>query len=62
MPDGGDLGRPGPLLSVLDRRGGGGAASDATLTRIRGAEHFVMEERPDEVQTALEELLARPAA
>ncbi|TXI54261.1 alpha/beta fold hydrolase [Mycolicibacterium mageritense] len=33
---------------------------NATLTRLRGADHYVMEERPDEVTAALLELLARP--
>ena len=32
----------------------------ATLTRLRGADHYVMEERPDEVTDALFDLLARP--
>ncbi|MDV3128022.1 alpha/beta hydrolase [Mycobacterium sp. 21AC1] len=32
----------------------------ATLTRLHGADHYVMEERPDEVSTALLQLLARP--
>ncbi|WP_231111728.1 MULTISPECIES: alpha/beta fold hydrolase [Mycobacterium avium complex (MAC)] len=32
----------------------------ATLTRVAGADHFVMEERPDEVTAALLDLLARP--
>jgi pimeloyl-ACP methyl ester carboxylesterase len=35
---------------------------DATLTRIAGADHYVMEERPAEVTAALRALLARPAA
>ena len=34
---------------------------DAGLTRVAGAGHFVMEERPLEVLAALEELLERPA-
>lgn len=34
----------------------------ATLTRLRGADHYVMEERPDEVTAALLQLLARPCA
>lgn len=33
----------------------------ATLTRIEGASHFVMEERPAEVLTSLQALLRRPA-
>jgi pimeloyl-ACP methyl ester carboxylesterase len=33
---------------------------DATLTRLAGADHYVMEERPEEVTAALLELLARP--
>lgn len=33
---------------------------NATLTRLRGADHYVMEERPAEVTEALVELLARP--
>lgn len=32
----------------------------ATLTRLTGADHFVMEERPEQVTAALLELLARP--
>ena len=32
----------------------------ATLTRLAGADHFVMEERPQDVTAALLELLARP--
>ncbi|KUI01012.1 alpha/beta hydrolase [Mycobacterium sp. IS-3022] len=32
----------------------------ATLTRLTGADHYVMEERPAEVTAALLELLARP--
>jgi pimeloyl-ACP methyl ester carboxylesterase len=31
----------------------------ATLTRLRGADHYVMEQRPDQVTSALLELLAR---
>jgi pimeloyl-ACP methyl ester carboxylesterase len=31
----------------------------ATLTRLRGADHYVMEERPDQVTSALLDLLAR---
>ncbi|MEE6176039.1 alpha/beta fold hydrolase [Mycobacterium sp. 050134] len=34
----------------------------ATLTRLRGADHYVMEERPDEVTDALRNLLLRPVA
>lgn len=34
----------------------------ATLTRLHGADHYVMEERPDEVSAALLQLLARPCA
>jgi pimeloyl-ACP methyl ester carboxylesterase len=34
----------------------------ATLTQLPGADHFVMEERPDEVNQALEQLLATPLA
>ena len=33
---------------------------NATLTRLVGGDHYIMEERPDEVTTALLELLARP--
>ncbi len=29
----------------------------ATLTRLRGGDHYIMEERPDEVTAALLELL-----
>jgi pimeloyl-ACP methyl ester carboxylesterase len=32
----------------------------ATLTRLRGGGHYIMEERPDEVTAALVQLLARP--
>jgi pimeloyl-ACP methyl ester carboxylesterase len=32
----------------------------ATLTRLAGTDHYVMEERPDEVTAALLDLLARP--
>jgi pimeloyl-ACP methyl ester carboxylesterase len=32
----------------------------ATLTRLRGADHYIMEERPAEVTEALLDLLARP--
>ena len=32
----------------------------ATLTRLTGGDHYIMEERPDEVTAALLELLARP--
>lgn len=32
----------------------------ATLTRLTGGDHYIMEERPDEVTEALQELLARP--
>jgi pimeloyl-ACP methyl ester carboxylesterase len=32
----------------------------ATLTRLRGADHYVMEERPREVTEALSALLSRP--
>jgi pimeloyl-ACP methyl ester carboxylesterase len=32
----------------------------ATLTRLMGADHYIMEERPDEVTAALLDLLARP--
>ena len=32
----------------------------ATLTRVIGGDHYIMEERPDEVTAALVELLARP--
>jgi pimeloyl-ACP methyl ester carboxylesterase len=32
----------------------------ATLTRLRGGDHYIMEERPDEVTAALLDLLARP--
>lgn len=35
---------------------------EATLTRIEGADHFVMEERPDDVVRALQDLLARPGS
>jgi pimeloyl-ACP methyl ester carboxylesterase len=35
---------------------------DAVLTRIAGADHYVMEERPAEVVAALRSLLARPAS
>ncbi len=34
---------------------------DATLIRLRGGDHYIMEERPREVTDALLELLARPA-
>jgi pimeloyl-ACP methyl ester carboxylesterase len=34
----------------------------ATLTRLTGGDHYIMEERPDEVTAALLELLARPSA
>nr|WP_158089867.1 alpha/beta hydrolase [Mycobacterium kyorinense] len=34
----------------------------ATLTRLRGADHYVMEERPDQVTSALLDLLARHPA
>ncbi|HZU45670.1 MAG TPA: alpha/beta hydrolase [Mycobacterium sp.] len=34
----------------------------ATLTRLRGADHYVMEERPQDVTAALLELLARPTS
>jgi pimeloyl-ACP methyl ester carboxylesterase len=33
---------------------------DATLTQLTGGDHYIMEERPDEVTAALLELLARP--
>ena len=33
---------------------------DATLTRLHGGDHYIMEERPEEVTAALLELLARP--
>jgi pimeloyl-ACP methyl ester carboxylesterase len=33
----------------------------ATLTRLTGGDHYIMEERPDEVTAALLKLLARPA-
>jgi pimeloyl-ACP methyl ester carboxylesterase len=33
----------------------------ATLVRLRGADHFVMEERPEEVNEALREWLHRPS-
>jgi pimeloyl-ACP methyl ester carboxylesterase len=33
---------------------------DATLTRLRGGNHYIMEDRPDAVTHALLELLARP--
>ena len=33
---------------------------DAILTRLRGGDHYIMEERPDEVTDALLELLTRP--
>jgi pimeloyl-ACP methyl ester carboxylesterase len=32
----------------------------ATLTRLRGGDHYIMEERPEEVTDALLDLLARP--
>jgi len=32
----------------------------ATLTRLRGGDHYIMEERAGEVTEALLELLARP--
>jgi pimeloyl-ACP methyl ester carboxylesterase len=32
----------------------------ATLTRLTGGDHYIMEERPDEVSDALLELLSRP--
>ncbi len=32
----------------------------ATLTRLTGGDHYIMEERPDEVTEALLDLLARP--
>jgi len=32
----------------------------ATLTRLAGGDHYIMEERPDEVTAALLDLLARP--
>lgn len=35
--------------------------TDASLTRVAGADHFVMEERPAEVTNALRDLLQRPA-
>jgi pimeloyl-ACP methyl ester carboxylesterase len=35
---------------------------DATLTRLRGGDHYIMEERPDEVTSALLGLLARDVA
>jgi pimeloyl-ACP methyl ester carboxylesterase len=35
---------------------------EATLTRIAGGDHYIMEERPDEVTAALVDLLARPCA
>jgi pimeloyl-ACP methyl ester carboxylesterase len=34
----------------------------ATLTQLTGGDHYIMEERPDEVTAALLELLARPCA
>ena len=33
---------------------------EATLTRLTGGDHYIMEERPDEVTEALLDLLARP--
>ena len=33
---------------------------NATLTRLSGGDHYIMEERPDEVTAALVDLLARP--
>ncbi|MGH3636881.1 MAG: alpha/beta fold hydrolase, partial [Mycobacterium sp.] len=35
---------------------------NATLTCLRGGDHYIMEERPDEVTSALLDLLARNAA
>jgi pimeloyl-ACP methyl ester carboxylesterase len=32
----------------------------ANLTRLTGGDHYIMEERPDDVTNALQELLARP--
>jgi pimeloyl-ACP methyl ester carboxylesterase len=34
----------------------------ATLTRLHGADHYVMEQRPDQVTSALLDLLARELA
>jgi pimeloyl-ACP methyl ester carboxylesterase len=34
----------------------------ATLTRLAGGDHYIMEERPAEVTAALLELLARPSS
>jgi pimeloyl-ACP methyl ester carboxylesterase len=39
---------------IAERIGG------ATLTRLRGGDHYIMEERPEEVTEALLQLLARP--
>jgi pimeloyl-ACP methyl ester carboxylesterase len=36
------------------------AVPSATLTQLTGGDHYIMEERPDEVTAALLELLARP--
>jgi pimeloyl-ACP methyl ester carboxylesterase len=33
---------------------------NATLTQLTGGDHYIMEERPDEVTVALVQLLARP--
>lgn len=35
---------------------------NATLTRLRGGDHYIMEQRPDQVTAALLDLLARNAA
>jgi pimeloyl-ACP methyl ester carboxylesterase len=35
---------------------------NATLIRLSGGDHYIMEERPNEVTAALLELLARPCA
>lgn len=48
---------PFAIAEDLARRIPGGA-----LTRLAGADHYVMEERPDEVTRALQDLLARPRA
>jgi pimeloyl-ACP methyl ester carboxylesterase len=39
-----------------------GRIPGATLTRLRGGDHYIMEQRPAEVTAALLDLLARPAA
>ncbi|WP_156688388.1 alpha/beta fold hydrolase [Mycobacterium sp. Marseille-P9652] len=51
-----------PYIPFATARELAGRIPGATLTRLDGADHYVMEERPREVSDALTSLLSRPVA